>query len=661
MGAARGTHEMSFQVNLPEGGEGAGERRAEELAVSIHRRLVRRRPVGDLRVLGARCEQTADALDAFLHEHSVRAGTAARAVFDEVRRSSTELRLAAGTASEPFRLFVVGPGKAGKSSTVNALIGSTVAKVDVIPCTWRIDVYAPAGPTCQLIDADGRTLTGTADQIRERVARDEERRRASEARVRARLKEELVGLDPAAKKELQTKVQREELYASPYLEARWHLAHHPELEDIWVVDTPGLNQTGPMGAGGTGRSEAVDRMAREYYAKADGVLWILDATTVAAADSGNALHQVEEAFDSLGGRRENVVGVLNRMDLVRASGGDRDVRRVLDDCRARFGRRFVELVELSAYLARPGASAQELEASGIRRLREVIDGVFRKNAGRLRSQARQQSVRLAEACACSALRDYRCVLEDADADRRARIEAIDVGLRQTLADCYRQAQEWKQQTYQRIQESLRARLLDVYGLEGDQRARFFRDNVLMLDRLSREHDELVQSVQWRIERAADALSTIATFPEFQHLVVPHERVQFSVANPGLRLHELQVSAPAGGLLSVLAQLWERATQGEQRRVLASVESELGTAIRTLTERHVATSVHLLSESLKRRLEESFAAVHIPSQSVSAVSAMAEHTARRKEQSFDLASAGGLLMDRKDCLHVTTRRLFRGHE
>ena len=42
---------------------------------------------------------------------------------------------------EPLRIMIVGEGKSGKSSLLNALVGATVAEVDYEPKTWCIGVY----------------------------------------------------------------------------------------------------------------------------------------------------------------------------------------------------------------------------------------------------------------------------------------------------------------------------------------------------------------------------------------------------------------------------------------------------------------------------------------------------------------------------------------
>ncbi len=41
----------------------------------------------------------------------------------------------------PYMLYVIGMGKAGKSSLLNSLVGSKVADVGTLPKTWKTDFF----------------------------------------------------------------------------------------------------------------------------------------------------------------------------------------------------------------------------------------------------------------------------------------------------------------------------------------------------------------------------------------------------------------------------------------------------------------------------------------------------------------------------------------
>ena len=50
----------------------------------------------------------------------------------------------ANQLDEKFSLFIMGSGKNGKSTLINALLGQKKAAVNILPKTWKIDIYSQA-------------------------------------------------------------------------------------------------------------------------------------------------------------------------------------------------------------------------------------------------------------------------------------------------------------------------------------------------------------------------------------------------------------------------------------------------------------------------------------------------------------------------------------
>jgi len=62
---------------------------------------------------------------------------------------------------EPFSIFIVGKGKFGKSTLINALLMDNKAEIDIVPKTWKIDVFKKGNETKGIIQAysqDGSLL-----------------------------------------------------------------------------------------------------------------------------------------------------------------------------------------------------------------------------------------------------------------------------------------------------------------------------------------------------------------------------------------------------------------------------------------------------------------------------------------------------------------------
>lgn len=89
---------------------------------------------------------------------------------------------------EPLLIMVVGEGKFGKSSLINALLGTSVAPVSRLPKTWKVDLYEPTRgeETATLF---WRSRPGSEDVASMRVARavcEEQERRAEAAATTGR-------------------------------------------------------------------------------------------------------------------------------------------------------------------------------------------------------------------------------------------------------------------------------------------------------------------------------------------------------------------------------------------------------------------------------------------------------------------------------------------
>ncbi|NLJ84150.1 MAG: hypothetical protein GX336_04480 [Halanaerobiaceae bacterium] len=120
----------------------AVDRKAEELfAVLFNKILIRKADSERLHLKKKITEISQEILKLMTDIRPNKEAVLLQPVVDEVIAKCYQLNTLAEELMEPFLLFIVGMGKYGKSTLVNALIGKEVADIDVLPKTWKIDIF----------------------------------------------------------------------------------------------------------------------------------------------------------------------------------------------------------------------------------------------------------------------------------------------------------------------------------------------------------------------------------------------------------------------------------------------------------------------------------------------------------------------------------------
>lgn len=292
---------------------------------------------------------------------------------------------------KPFMLFIVGTGKYGKSTLINTLLEQQMADVGVLPKTWKIDVFrGDLNPTIAILkfrNLEERTVTSS--EARAFIQLEEDKRTFSEKEIQKKLKQlkrEVTSFE--AFKELRLKLEREELYQSELVEVHWGTKQNKILKNFYIVDTPGLTQN-IMGE--------IRNNVQDYYHKADGVLWMLDATSIAASNAKNLIDDLESNLKSVGGtKHQNMIGVLNRIDLINSNKGVEGVNQVINDAKGIYGSYFKTIIPFSALNAfRSVEENNQLlkRSSGLQNLQEEIQSTFLNKAKIIQAEKKKQSLR----------------------------------------------------------------------------------------------------------------------------------------------------------------------------------------------------------------------------------------------------------------------------
>lgn len=236
------------------------------------------------------------------------------ATADHLESKQLRSRLSGGTVAS--RVIVIGEGKAGKSSVVNALLGAKVAEVNRLPKTWKIDAYQFAAPKSKefasLHFSDGRSPT----------------------------KLDLADATTMCSKEEEIFAKTGSSLLACVVWNRWL----PKDPGVVVVDTPGFAQfrgiqlASVFGVEDFGGSRRESPLVQDTYIhQADLIIWCVNATK---------LHDVDTLAVMEDAARTNIPSILllTFMDLV----PERDRIRVLDAAKTLFAGKCNEIIPFSS-------------------------------------------------------------------------------------------------------------------------------------------------------------------------------------------------------------------------------------------------------------------------------------------------------------------------
>ncbi len=172
----------------------------------------------------------------------------------------------------PFWLFIVGEGKFGKSTLVNALFGQAIAEVDELPRTWRFDRFRQVDDNfCSAVVEHSEIKADDNDLKKVLMQTTQEKHYfksyADQKSLRAVLENEL------------QKIELNPDYESPVYAVEWPISGKPLFPNIALIDTPGLNQIFNDSA----RSSILNHQLDLNIHQADAILWLVNAATVNSA------------------------------------------------------------------------------------------------------------------------------------------------------------------------------------------------------------------------------------------------------------------------------------------------------------------------------------------------------------------------------------------
>lgn len=542
-----------------------------------------------------------------------------------VRERAEAVRQVAEGFRGPFLLFVIGMGKHGKSTLINALIGSEVAPVGVQPRTWKIDVFSASQPAGQvrILFRDGRDQSLSTEETSRLLADEEQRRYASEDEIYREFRRQSKSLkNPDEKEELMELLTSRLLYRSPIAEVRWPCHTSPVLQHFDIVDTPGLVQ------------ELGQETFRDYYHKAHGVLWMLDATVISAKQSRQLIDDLDQTLERVGGRVPNTVAVLNKIDLV-----DSAAPRVLEEALRIYDGRFLEIVPFSAKMAFAAAQRGDAalqERSGLTELTQVMERYFLLHGRTMRRQSQITGFRQYIGDLVTDSQPFAARLHEAERERQQR----ERDLNNALSGMSTRLNEQVTRSLTAYQEDVGSRIarytVGLFDIESDMQRQHFIEQEIM----NRSEIERIQGFLAReVATSAQSLlqehyqrSLFHRYPRLREIHLPARLREGVAVAPDIATHRFKATyrhdGPVNDLSSAVRWLSSMVSQTSIGRWLiiqvrlpgirSEFNSKLGQIVNSLREQYQG-EIRRLVDDTRRQVtqarETTFAALYGPSAQV----------------------------------------------
>lgn len=284
----------------------------------------------------------------------------------KLRHHESILREGFSRAAAPISVFVVGEGKFGKSTLVNALLGTgvEVAKSDFLPLTWHITRYVPESSE-KRFEIHYDTSDGSSSRLESTAATSGRFGDFGDGIIKFGSLAELEFVmenEEAARR-------KTEASSSVWQVVQTVQSSEQGIAKLELVDSPGISQIRT----GTASGESIE----DFYHRADVVLWLL------AADKTNS-SETRRSIEAMSRYGKPIIGVVNRADLIPAS----QRPAVLNDVKSRFDGLLQEVVLVSAkngFLATVDRNHEKLHESGMPELRAAISKLAGKNGKRTKA------------------------------------------------------------------------------------------------------------------------------------------------------------------------------------------------------------------------------------------------------------------------------------
>ncbi|WP_373601184.1 dynamin family protein [Paraclostridium bifermentans] len=302
---------------------------------------------------------------------------------------------------DPFLLYVIGPGKYGKSTLINSLLRSKVLETRDIPNTWKIDTLINSSKSkIEIINDNDITYELNYEEGLKLIKNEEIKLKNSKKIIREKLEEyknkNRVTIENL--KKYKKKLEELYLYKSNICEVRYYIKNEGILKDFIIVDTPGLNQNLLRNT----RKRMID-----YYKRADGIIWILDSQNIVSKSSYDLLNELKEEY-ILDDKNNNIICAINKIDIIRNK--EENICKIRDKVSEIYYGYFKDMIMISSKEAINGYINNDInliELSNIEALIESIDINFKKQSEKMQIKSKYKNLEIMSRHCTNLINNYK--------------------------------------------------------------------------------------------------------------------------------------------------------------------------------------------------------------------------------------------------------------
>ena len=226
---------------------------------------------------------------------------------------------------EPLRLFVIGGGNTGKSTLINTLVGEEIAATDILPKTWRLDIYKNSDDNNVILRyADGSIKTVTRNEAKTEIEYADKEAEELNKKIQKQIK--ILRMQDFDKKKEdieKEKILKKYNTLNGLVEVIWNISSNSFLREFTLVDTPGMNQVL--------YNTNIRKDAHAYYEKANGILWILPADKLSDRNTYEEVNKMSSSFQDKG---DHTIAILNKFECAETP---EERNELLKDAQQKYG------------------------------------------------------------------------------------------------------------------------------------------------------------------------------------------------------------------------------------------------------------------------------------------------------------------------------------